>query len=490
MSEKSNERTVFSLLEVTGSIRKTLNERYKSSFWVKAEMNKLNFYKHSGHCYPELVEKRDSKVIAQIRSVLWKDDYERINQNFQTVLKESLKDGIKILFLAKIQFDPIYGISLTILDIDPAYTLGDLEKEKLDTINLLKANLLFDKNKQLKIPILPQRIAIISVETSKGYADFINVIDKNPWLYKFFHLLFPALLQGDNAASDITAQLRIIAKVVHHFDVVAIIRGGGGDVGLSCYNDYELAKAICDFPIPVITGIGHATNETVAEMISFANAITPTKLAEYLIQKFHNFSVPLREAERKIVEKSKRLVYDERMKFQSEIKLFKSVTESILSTNKNDLKNISRYLLQETQFRFRYEREYLQNSKLALLKGKELKFKNSVQKLSNFALVIGKDTFVQLKQESAALKQILDKLRYSGVLKVKQNYSEIQYIDKQIKNMSPTNVLRRGYSITALNGKAVTDVSEVKNGDVMSTTLFKGKIISIVESTENKSTNE
>lgn len=188
MPEKENERTIFSLLEVTKSIQKTLLERYKSSFWVKAEMNKLNYYKQSGHCYPELVEKQNGKIIAQIKSHFWKDDYLRVNNNFQKVLKEPLKDGIKILFLAKVSFDPEHGLALWIIDIDPSYTMGDLEREKQETINKLKEESIFNRNKLLKLPLLPQRIAIISVETSKGYADFVKVIDTNAWKYKFFLL--------------------------------------------------------------------------------------------------------------------------------------------------------------------------------------------------------------------------------------------------------------------------------------------------------------
>ncbi|MDR1129445.1 MAG: exodeoxyribonuclease VII large subunit, partial [Prevotellaceae bacterium] len=176
MAEKVNDRTIFSLLEVTKSVQKTLSGRYKSSFWVKAEMNKLNFYRHSGHCYPELVEKKDGKVIAQIKSYIWKDDYSRINGKFLDVLNEPLKDGIKILFQAKITFDPAHGLSLWIMDVDPAYTLGDLEREKQETVNRLKREGIFDKNKSLSFPLLPQRIAIISVETSKGYADFLKII--------------------------------------------------------------------------------------------------------------------------------------------------------------------------------------------------------------------------------------------------------------------------------------------------------------------------
>jgi exodeoxyribonuclease VII large subunit len=439
MSEKINDKTVFSLLEVTKSIQNTLNTRYKSSFWVKAEMNKLNFYKHSGHCYPELVEKKDGKVIALIKSYMWKDDYFRINDKFIDTLHEPLKDGIKILFQAKITFEPAHGLSLWIMDIDPGYTLGDLEREKQETIHLLISEKIFDKNKTLKLPLLPQRIAIISVETSKGYADFIKVIKTNSWGYKFFWRLFPSLLQGDGAVQSMITQLEKIKKVIHHFDVVAIIRGGGGDVGLSCFNAYKLSKAIATFPIPVITGIGHATNETVAEMIAFSNAITPTKLAEYLLQKFHNFSIPVRNAEKKIFERTMRLLSEEKMKFGAETKLFRSVTDNILISNKNDIKT----------------------SKINIVKGVTV--------------------FCNVKK--VVISQLKDKLRLQSLLTTKNALTEMNGIEKNINNMSPVNVLKRGYSITLLNGKSVTDMSQVKNGDLINTVVHKGSIVSIVDST-------
>ncbi|CAK0767621.1 exodeoxyribonuclease VII large subunit [Gammaproteobacteria bacterium] len=322
MPETVNDKQVFSLLEVTKSIQKTIAERYKSSFWVKAEMNKLNFYSQSGHCYPELVEKQNGKVIAQMRSNLWKEDYISINNNFKKVLNEPLKDGIKILFLAKVSFESSYGLALRIIDIDPSYTLGDLEKEKQETIKKLNDEKIFNINKSLKLPLLPQRIAIISVETSKGYKDFLGKIESNPWGYKFFHMLFPSLLQGEKIIQSISTQLQLIRKVKTHFDVVAIIRGGGGDVGLSSYNNYELAKEIALFPIPILTGIGHITNETVVEMVSHKNLITPTDLADFLTQKFHNFSVPVKEAQQKITDKSKRLISDEKKNFSRRLNYF------------------------------------------------------------------------------------------------------------------------------------------------------------------------
>ncbi|MDR2774536.1 MAG: exodeoxyribonuclease VII large subunit [Tannerella sp.] len=353
MSETIKDRRVFSLLEVMKSVQKTLADRYKSSFWVKAEMNKLNFYRQSGHCYPDLVEKQDGKNVAQVRAMLWKDDYRRIDDLFRRTLNEPLKDGIKILFLAKIFFDPSHALTLHIMDIDPDYTLGDLEKDKQETIRKLKEEGIFDRNKLLKLPLLPQRIAIISVETSKGYKDFLGKIDRNAWGYRFFYFLFPSLLQGEKIIRSISAQLNRIRKVIHHFDAVAIIRGGGGEIGLSAYNNYLLAKQIALFPLPVLTGIGHITNETVVEMVAYRNLITPTDLADFFIQQFHNFSMPLRNMEQKLIALSDRMISRERLKFQAEMKLFRSVTESVLFHNRNRIDQLYEKLSDKSQLLIR-----------------------------------------------------------------------------------------------------------------------------------------
>ena len=344
MSETINNQQVFSLLEVTRSIEKTISARYKSTFWVKAEMIKLNHYSYSGHAYPDLVEKKNGKVVAQIRSTLWSSRFEEINRRFLNITKEPLKDGINIMFRAQIKFSPLYGLSINIIDIDPSVTLGDMEREKQATISKLKEEAIFDNNKKRLLPLLPQRLAIISVETSKGYADFINVIDANSWGYRFFHMLFPSLLQGDQAVASIMKQLNSIKRVKHHFDLVAIIRGGGGDVGLSCYNNFELSKEIALFPIPVFTGIGHSTNETVVEMVSHTNNITPTKLAEFLIQKFHNFNVPVQESQRIISEFAIQTLKDTGKGLSDTSKYFQSVTQGLLFQNKEKLQNEIRNL--------------------------------------------------------------------------------------------------------------------------------------------------
>lgn len=461
MPDIKENRKIFSLLEVTKSIEKTLAVRYTSSFWVKGEMNKLNFYSHSGHCYPDLVEKREGKVIAQLRAVLWKDDFLRINKMFIETLKEPLKDGIKILFLARISFTSLYGLTLVISDIDPSYTLGDLEQEKQQSIQRLQAEGLFYNNQRLAFPLLPQRIAIISVETSKGYADFLGIVENNSWNYKFFLFLFPALLQGDKAASRISQQLQQIRKVKHHFDVVAIIRGGGGDVGLSCYNDYNLAKEIAEFPIPVITGIGHATNQTVSEMVAYSNAITPSKLADYLLQKFHDFSIPVSEAQKRLVDKPNRLISEEKSRLYSEVKLFRSVTENILSANAKEIGHFKLSLQEKSRFHLKSEKDLLRS----------------------FGAIIRKDSISRIDQYKFDVFRNKERLISLMASKFKESRLEVENLERNVDSLDPKNVLKRGYSITLLNGKSLKDLSEVKVGDSLHTLIFEGEIKSTVDGT-------
>ena len=437
MPEKVNDKTIFTLLEVTMSIQKTLSERYKSSFWIKAEMNKLNYYQQSGHCYPDLVEKKEGKVIAEIKANIWKGDYQNINNNFLKVLKEPLKNGINILFSAKISYDPVSGLRLRILDIDPSYSLGDLEREKQETIDKLKHEGIYNTNKSLQLALLPKRIAIISVQTSKGYSDFMQIIETNSWGYKLFLMLFPALLQGDRAVETIVNQLNRIRRVKNHFDAVAIIRGGGGDVGLTCYNNYELSRAIALFPIPVITGIGHSTNETVSEMIAFKNAITPTDLADFLLQKFHNYSVPVQKAKETLIDKSRRRLSDENLKLFNSVRYFKSITGNLLIKSGNEIQNKLRLLLQLSVYFIQKNRE------------------------SNVSLMIG--------------------LRRNVLNYLNRSNKEIENIEKNIELMNPVNVLKRGYSITFMNGKVLKSVDDAREGDLLETILSDGDITSVTK---------
>ncbi len=469
MSEKVNDRTIFTLSEVALSIQKTLAERYSSSFWIKAEMNKLNHYPQSGHCYPDLVEKIDGKIVAEMRSTIWKDDFQRINENFQKVMHEPLKNGIKILFCAKISYNPLYGLSLRILEVDPSWSLGELEKEKQQTIDKIRKEGLFHTNKSLTLPLLPKRIAVISVETSKGFADFRKMIDSNDWGYSFFYMLFPALLQGENAVDSIMRQMERISQVKQHFDVVAIIRGGGGDVGLTCYNNYDLAKAIALFPLPVITGIGHSTNETVAEMVAFRNTITPTELADYLIQKFHNFSVPLRKARDFIIDKFSRLIRDEKSATVNLVRFFKSITNSRLAQGKQEINNELKSLQQQSGYFLQrsLERNILQNM-----------------------VLINRDAGQLLKSNGRLIETALMQLVTKSGSVIRDHWKSILSTEKNIELLNPMNVLNRGYSITTVDGKVLKTVGEVREGTTVKTILSDGNIISITQSVTKTENND
>ncbi len=438
MPDNINNKHVFSLLEVTQSIERTISNKYTNSIWVKAELLKLNHYPKSGHCYPDLVEKSDGKVVAQIRANLWKDDYQQINKIFLETTKEPLKDGINILFNARIKYHPVHGLALQILDIDPNYTLGDMIREKLETIGKLKEEKIFDRNKSLKLPLLPKRIAVISVETSKGYSDFRNKIDINPFGYRFFYMLFPSLLQGDKAVNDMLKQLARIRKVKDYFDLVAIIRGGGGDVGLNCYDNYNLAKEIALFPLPVLTGIGHSTNETVVQMVAYKNNITPTDVADYLIQQFHNFKVPLDEREKKIIEFAQQILKDQ---------------SDFLMTSGNSIIREFKFLLDKSKKSLSDSQSSIRNNSANILKVNRTGLSQHTKMFT-----------IQLKNL------------------IHQKSSNLTQLENHIRMLDPTNVLKRGYSITWLNNKAILSPDEAKKGDILVTELYSGKIKSIVES--------
>ncbi|MBV2228641.1 MAG: exodeoxyribonuclease VII large subunit [Sphingobacterium mizutaii] len=361
MPELMDNKTVFTLLEVSRSIQKTIAERYKSLYWIKAEMNKLNHYSHSGHCYPELLEKKEGKVVAEMRSILWKMDYERINRQFMEVLGEPLREGITMLFQAGISYDPLYGFSLKIVDIDPTFVLGELEKEKRESIKKLTEEGIFDANKRLPFPLIPKRLAIISVETSKGLSDFFKIINGNPWGYKIECTLFPALLQGDKSISSIIKQLEVIANKLEDFDAVAIIRGGGGDVGLSSYNNYFLSKAIAIFPIPVLTGIGHSTNETVSEMVAYKNAITPSELADFLLQKFHNFAIPVDNALERMLRAARRSFEEENLKLKHIVSSISWNSKTLLLKDKAELNGLQANLIRFSRQNIKENQAQLQH---------------------------------------------------------------------------------------------------------------------------------
>lgn len=449
---------IFTLKQVVGSIRKTIEERYQNMYWVKAEMHKLNQFA-SGHCFPELLQKEDGKIVAQITGSIWKHNFERINDRFIQVVKEPLKDDMTVLMKVKISFHETYGLSLQIQDIDPNYALGELQRERQETLLKLKKDGLLDANQKLEFPLLPKRIAVISAESSKGLSDFNKVLDNNQWGYSIFRMTFPAYLQGDLAASSIINQLERIEQVRHHFDAVVIVRGGGGEIGMSCYNNYELCKAIAGFPLPILTGIGHSTNFTVAEMISYRNAITPTELGDYLLQAFHNFSVPVNDAVKSLNIYSRQILEQNKVLLSHLSKAAISETKQLLNRHSNNLDRKNQILIHAAKAR--------------LVQGK-----NNLNRIEGRVISGGN---MLLKDERRNIQGFEGKLPQISNLILEKEDWKLEKLEEKLKLLDPINVLQRGYSITTYNGKTISNSNQVKEGDIIETRTadlnVKSKII-------------
>ncbi|MCR9171057.1 MAG: exodeoxyribonuclease VII large subunit [bacterium] len=437
---------VFTLRQVVSSIRKTLEERYQSEYWVKAEMHKLG-KTPSGHCYPELVQKEDGKIVAEIRGIIWRHHFDAINTRFMKVVKEPLKEDSTLLMKVKVQFHEVYGLSLQITDIDPNYSLGELQRERAETLKKLQKEGLIDANQQLDFPLLPKRVAVISAESSKGLSDFMKVIEQNEWGYKFITHLFPAYLQGDQAEDSIIRQLNRIAKVREHFDIVVIVRGGGGEVGMSCYNTYNLCKAIATFPLPILTGIGHSTNLTVAEMISFRNAITPTELGDFLVQAFHDFAIPLKDAMKSIRVRVLQQLEVAHLQLNTHSKNFGHVVRKALDRERQHLRLEEKELIHVSKGFTQRNSDFIE------------RLRSQISSSSRFLLQEHKNDLISLKTRlSSGSKQHL-----------KDAHNGVERMEQLIKLMDPIHVLQRGYSITTKDGKTISPSNPVDEGDTITT---------------------
>ncbi len=430
-------KNIYSLSQLSRSVQNVIQRYSSKTVWIKAEIVKLNYYSQSGHCYPTLVEKRNGKVIAEMRGNIWSSAFSAINSKFKKVLKEELRDDMTVVLQGSVTYHAVHGLALNIIDIDPEYTLGELAREKALTIEKLKEEQLFEANRKTFLPLLPKTLAIISVETSKGYQDFLNVIQTNSHGYTFHHLLFPAILQGERAVSTILDQLEKIAPYAHIFDAVAIIRGGGGEIGLSCFDNYILAKTIAEFPIPVLTGIGHSTNETVSELVSYKSFITPTKIAEFLLEKFQEFALPVQQAGEQIEKETTWIFRNQKSGLQESARLFNSLTHRTLDRNKTALEQMTRSLSNESLELFRSQKE-------------------EIKEIEN-------DLFLNVKSQ---LKEAVQKLHFS---------------EEKLRLLSPENILKRGYSITRQDGKALRDPRDIDPEKALETQLYNGKILSRLE---------
>ena len=458
-----SEKQVFTLQQVVRSIKKTLEDRYTQNYWVKAEMHKLNRYP-SGHAFPELVQKDENKIVAQITGTIWKQQLERINTKFIEVVKEPLREGTTLLLLVKINYSETFGLGLQILDIDPSFSLGELQKQREETLRKLAKEGLLNLNQKLHFPLLPKRVAIISADSSKGLSDFLQVLQENEKSYFIFTHLFNAYLQGDVAVQSIISALKKIKRVKDHFDIVIIVRGGGAEVGMTCYNNYDLCKAIAEFPLPVLTGIGHSTNLNVAEMVSFRNEITPTKLAEFLLQTFREFEQETKRLNREMIAHSLQLIDKTKQDFNGQVRVFKHASLRFTDSLKNELNQQIIELKNTTRY-------FLKNENDAVLS------------LKNDYRIVTKEI---ITAERNTLSLISKPIKGSLLHFFERKESDLEQLEKTVNILNPSNVLQRGYSLTLLNGKILSAKNKPKKGDMIESKTNSLTLFSRVEkSSEN-----
>ncbi|MCL2097256.1 MAG: exodeoxyribonuclease VII large subunit [Bacteroidales bacterium] len=282
--KKAEITTGINLSELLDKAKQALESSLSGGYWITAEINEIKT-NTTGHCYLSLIEKEEDgeELKAKVAATIWASTFRLIKPYFESSTGRPLAAGLKVLVKASIQFHVLYGISLNITDIEPSYTVGSMALQRRNTIAQLQSEGVFDMNRELEFPLLPQRIAVISSEQAAGYQDFIHQLYNNDEGYAFALTLFSSSVQGVAAAADIIAALDAVNNCREAFDLVVIIRGGGAAADLVCFDDYSLAAHVAQFPLPILTGIGHNKDESVVDMVAHLSLKTPTAVADYLI---------------------------------------------------------------------------------------------------------------------------------------------------------------------------------------------------------------
>lgn len=430
------EHTSLSLVELNMLVRRSVRACLPDEYWVQAELSDVRS-NYSGHCYLEFVQK-DSKsnaLVAKARGIIWNNVYSRLKPFFERETGQLFVSGIKVLVKVTVDFHELYGYSLTVVDIDPTYTLGDMARRRKEIISRLESEGILTLNKELELPVLAQRIAVISSATAAGYGDFCNQLEHNPYGFVFYPHLFQAVMQGDKVELSIIAALEKIYQTQEKWDVVVIIRGGGATSDLSGFDTYNLAAHCAQFPLPVLTGIGHERDDTVLDVVSHTRVKTPTAAAEFLINHLRGTAEAL----------------------DGYASFINQTIPDILQREKERLERcVSRI---PSQVEIRLQREVFRQERL--FKRMELAWQS------------------RLMREEHRLDL---SLRIAGALQTRLQREKhwLELFEQRVNAASPDVLLKRGYSITLNNGKAVTDASLLKDGDEIVTRLAKGEIRSKV----------
>lgn len=432
-------RREFSLLELNNLVRGAISQAFPGTCWVRAEMSDVRTNAASGHCYLEFIEKNavTGQLVAKARGSIWAKTFRMLKPYFEMETGQLFASGLKVLVKVSVEFHELYGYSLTVLDIDPAYTLGDMLRKRMEIIRQLKEEGVFTLNKELPFPVLPKRIAVITSPTAAGYEDFLNQLAHNKAGYPFYPKLFPALMQGEKTEASVIAALDCVYHHLDCFDVVVIIRGGGATSDLNSFDSYLLAANCAQFPLPIVTGIGHERDDTILDMVAHTRMKTPTAVAEFLIGRMDAAAIELEELQQEVSE----------------------LATGILLKQKNFLQLLGARLPAIVTNRIERNRSQLQ------MLGNRLPA--SVSALLTCRRTTLDTLQMQLQNRSA--NRLAEGARF------------IQLTEQFIKMASPDYVLKRGYSLALKDGKIIKHAADLTIGDELITRFADGDVKSKVE---------
>lgn len=440
----TNDAKGITLREFNNRIKRLLNDSSVQNCWIIADLSDVAI--RGGHCYLELVEKNAAgATVAKVRGIIWSGRVQYLRSKFLAVTGQDLKSGLKVMVEASVNYHEQYGLSVIISDIDPSYTIGDMERLRREILARLQKEGVIDMNRGLPMPPVPQRIAVVSAAGAAGYGDFINQLHHNSYGLQFYTCLFPAIMQGTNTSPSIIAALERIAANCHLFDCVVIIRGGGSTSDLNSFDDYNLAANVAQFPLPVIVGIGHDRDVTVLDYVAAIHVKTPTAAAEWLISKG-----------------------------VEALNLIDTLTTRIADT-------VRQYLAAAAQ-----QLSYFSGN-IPTIVASRLEY-NRI-KLSHMVEMIPTATGGRIATANERLKALCAIIKQAKELAITREKLKLKAIYEKVEILSPQNTLRRGYSITTVNGRAVSDVATLHPGDNITTTLANGSIISTITQTNDSQEN-
>lgn len=428
------------------------------SAWVVAELSDVRV--SGGHCYMELVEKDAAGVtIAKLRATIWANRLYGIRRKFYGATGRDIATGMKMLLNGGMAHHPVYGLSFSVNDIDPSYTLGDMERLRREILERLTREGVIGYNKSLVMPDAPQRIAVISTENAAGYGDFKNQLESNADGFVFYDLLFPAVMQGEKTSASVRAALDRIEMSVDFWDCVVIIRGGGATTDLNGFDDYELARRVATYPLPIVVGIGHERDRTVLDEIANVRMKTPTAVAAFFIDR-------LRGAYTRVC---------------GQVTDITRYAADRVSGEARRLTNLQALLAPLASARIAGARASLESVAGRLPVAAATRMATASARLESLASMVETLATGRCQASRRSLDEYVARFEMATRNRLQHEVMKLKNYEGLVSAFSPESTLKRGYSITTVDGHAVMDSESLKPGTELTTRLWKGKIVSVVK---------